>query len=401
MRARALGVLVSGALVVAAVPVIGNATAEALQAPVSFTATAQSTYQTDGIAWAVASAQGKVFVGGRFSNVRPPGVVAGTGDPGEIARSNFVVLDAATGEPDSTCQPAALLAGDPSTASVRSLTVSPDGKTLYVGGFFSTFGGSNRGSLAALDIASCTVVSGFNPAPTGMVRAIAATASTVYYGGDFTSVNTGGVITARLHAAAAGAVGQGNVGALLPWAPATESNATAGTNPPTYVNSPSVQALNVKPGGGEVVLGGDFERVNGVASHGIASVSDSGAGANVWVNNSIVPTTSAVKSIAVDATGFYTGNEGTGSLQFDVLADRIRTEYDLPIAFQPTTLFTARWLEADDDRELKRFLDSQEAAVADDVHGLPVFLAANAYRLKVAQEDWPKIRFLKTREQVV
>jgi peptide chain release factor 3 len=90
-----------------------------------------------------------------------------------------------------------------------------------------------------------------------------------------------------------------------------------------------------------------------------------------------------------------------GSLQFDVLADRIRTEYDLPIAFQPTTLFTARWLEADDDRELKRFLDSQEAAVADDVHGLPVFLAANAYRLKVAQEDWPKIRFLKTREQVV
>ena len=33
--------------------------------------------------------------------------------------------------------------------------------------------------------------------------------------------------------------------------------------------------------------------------------------------------------------------------------------------------------------------------------GLPVFLAANAYRLKVAQEDWPKIRFLKTREQVV
>jgi peptide chain release factor 3 len=82
-----------------------------------------------------------------------------------------------------------------------------------------------------------------------------------------------------------------------------------------------------------------------------------------------------------------------GSLQFDVLADRIRSEYDLPIAFQPTSL--------DEDRELKKFLDSQEPAVADDVHGLPVFLAANPYRLKVAQEDWPKIRFLKTREQVV
>ncbi len=38
-----------------------------------------------------------------------------------------------------------------------------------------------------------------------------------------------------------------------------------------------------------------------------------------------------------------------GSLQFDVLADRIRTEYELPVAFQPTSLFTARWLEADED----------------------------------------------------
>ncbi|MBZ0101819.1 MAG: peptide chain release factor 3, partial [Thermoanaerobaculia bacterium] len=41
-----------------------------------------------------------------------------------------------------------------------------------------------------------------------------------------------------------------------------------------------------------------------------------------------------------------------GPLQFDVLADRIRTEYDLPVSFQSTTLHTARWIEADDRREL-------------------------------------------------
>jgi peptide chain release factor 3 len=90
-----------------------------------------------------------------------------------------------------------------------------------------------------------------------------------------------------------------------------------------------------------------------------------------------------------------------GPLQFDVLADRIRSEYDLPVAFQPTSLFTARWLESDDRKELERFLDEHESALADDIHGLPVFLAANAYRMKVAEEDWPKIRFLKTREQVL
>ncbi len=87
-----------------------------------------------------------------------------------------------------------------------------------------------------------------------------------------------------------------------------------------------------------------------------------------------------------------------GPLQFDVLADRIRTEYDLPVDFQPTSLHTARWVEAEDARELKRFLDAHQGAVADDWSGAPVFLAANPYRLKVAEEDWKQIRFAKTRE---
>ncbi len=87
-----------------------------------------------------------------------------------------------------------------------------------------------------------------------------------------------------------------------------------------------------------------------------------------------------------------------GPLQFDVLADRIRTEYDLPVSFQSTTLHTARWIEADDRRELDRFLDAHQGALADDWSGAPVFLAANPYRLKVAEEDWPQIRLRKTRE---
>src|SRR5690606_18216287 len=37
-----------------------------------------------------------------------------------------------------------------------------------------------------------------------------------------------------------------------------------------------------------------------------------------------------------------------GPLQFDVLADRIRTEYDIPVHFEPAALLTARWVEAED-----------------------------------------------------
>lgn len=90
-----------------------------------------------------------------------------------------------------------------------------------------------------------------------------------------------------------------------------------------------------------------------------------------------------------------------GSLQFDVLADRIRTEYNVPVRFEPSGLYTARWVAADDPRVLKDYADKNSATIADDHDGSLVFLARNAWALGKAEEDWPDIRFLKTREQVV
>jgi peptide chain release factor 3 len=89
-----------------------------------------------------------------------------------------------------------------------------------------------------------------------------------------------------------------------------------------------------------------------------------------------------------------------GVLQFEVLADRIRTEYDIPVHFEPTSLLTARWIEADDDAVLKKFIKSNETAIADDHKGDPVFLARNAWHLDRAGEDFPDVRFVKTKEQV-
>jgi peptide chain release factor 3 len=85
-----------------------------------------------------------------------------------------------------------------------------------------------------------------------------------------------------------------------------------------------------------------------------------------------------------------------GSLQFDVMADRIRTEYDVPVQFSPVELHTARWLEADDPRMLKKFIDKNTVAIADDHDGAPVFLARSAWHLNHTAEEWPDIRFLKT-----
>jgi len=87
-----------------------------------------------------------------------------------------------------------------------------------------------------------------------------------------------------------------------------------------------------------------------------------------------------------------------GALQFDVLADRIQTEYDIPVAFESAGLFTARWLEADDAKALEAFTRKNESYMADDHRDQPVFLARNAWHLETTAKEAPEIRFLKTKE---
>jgi peptide chain release factor 3 len=86
-----------------------------------------------------------------------------------------------------------------------------------------------------------------------------------------------------------------------------------------------------------------------------------------------------------------------GSLQFDVLADRIKNEYDLPVKFESSSLHTARWVYCDDARMLKKFTDSNQGALAYDHDGDPVFLARNAWHLDDAQDKHKEITFASTK----
>lgn len=89
-----------------------------------------------------------------------------------------------------------------------------------------------------------------------------------------------------------------------------------------------------------------------------------------------------------------------GPLQFEVMADRIRTEFDVQVHFEPTSLYTARWVEADDHLLMKKFIDANKTAIAGDHDGAPVYLARNAWHLDRGAEDWPDIRFLKTKDHI-
>ncbi|MBP2290612.1 peptide chain release factor 3 [Azospirillum rugosum] len=88
-----------------------------------------------------------------------------------------------------------------------------------------------------------------------------------------------------------------------------------------------------------------------------------------------------------------------GQLQFEVLAARIEAEYGISARFEGAGVDAARWIETEDDDQLKKFLDLNRSAAAEDHDGALVFLARNAWHLNRTQEDFPNLRFLKTREQ--
>ncbi len=87
-----------------------------------------------------------------------------------------------------------------------------------------------------------------------------------------------------------------------------------------------------------------------------------------------------------------------GALQLDVLAARIKSEYDLAVRFEPAPYETARWVEGE-AAEVKRFIEANRAVLAEDHDHAPVFLARNAWELTTTTREWPALRFTRTREQ--
>jgi peptide chain release factor 3 len=88
-----------------------------------------------------------------------------------------------------------------------------------------------------------------------------------------------------------------------------------------------------------------------------------------------------------------------GQLQFEVIANRIESEYNLKAGFEDAPYDTARWIGADDPLLVKKFIEANGSAMAEDRDGAPVFLARNAWTLGRAQQDFPQLRFSATREQ--
>lgn len=88
-----------------------------------------------------------------------------------------------------------------------------------------------------------------------------------------------------------------------------------------------------------------------------------------------------------------------GSLQIDVMAERIKTEYGLDVTFEAGMYSIARWLGADDPALIEDFVAKNQGAMAEDLDGAPVLLAKSAWDISYAEGKNPGLRFLKIKQR--
>jgi peptide chain release factor 3 len=87
-----------------------------------------------------------------------------------------------------------------------------------------------------------------------------------------------------------------------------------------------------------------------------------------------------------------------GQLQFEVVAHRLEHEYGCRARISPSRFQIARWVTADDPKELQRFIDANAHRVAYDAVDAPTLLVEYAPELRAIEGNWPKIRFHTMRE---
>ena len=87
-----------------------------------------------------------------------------------------------------------------------------------------------------------------------------------------------------------------------------------------------------------------------------------------------------------------------GVLQFDVVAYRLKDEYNVDAIFEPVNVATARWVECGDGKKLEEFRKKAHDNLAIDGAGNLTYLAPTRVNLDLTMERWPDLQFRATRE---
>ncbi|MGN6377923.1 MAG: hypothetical protein ACTHNU_03130 [Gaiellales bacterium] len=245
-----------------------------------------TTWQANGTVTTTVISGNTIYLGGKFTAMLP----SGSTGTGAVTRSHAAAIDLTTGQ---------LLPWDPNVNNtVYAIAVS--GSTVYLGGTFTHVGAAGRKNLAAVDAVSGTVIGGFHPpALNGGVMAIAPSPTGLYVGGAFTTVGA----ASRPYVAEF----DPGSGAFMPgWVPVVDDQ---------------VRAIALSLDGSRVILGGDFNNLNGASSIAIGAVDPTSGGSLPWAWHGPLSffRPFQVVALTVDSAGVYAAGTGNGGsfMRFD------------------------------------------------------------------------------------
>ncbi|MBY8916618.1 peptide chain release factor 3 [Nitratireductor sp. L1-7-SE] len=87
-----------------------------------------------------------------------------------------------------------------------------------------------------------------------------------------------------------------------------------------------------------------------------------------------------------------------GALQLDVLKERLKIEYSLPVDFEMARFSVCRWISSDEPGEVDRFIASHRGDIARDLDDDPVFLAPHEFGLNYEADRWKAVRFATVKD---
>ncbi|AWD32158.1 Peptide chain release factor 3 [Candidatus Kinetoplastibacterium sorsogonicusi] len=87
-----------------------------------------------------------------------------------------------------------------------------------------------------------------------------------------------------------------------------------------------------------------------------------------------------------------------GNLQFEVIAHRLKLEYNAEVIFKPTKYIISRWIMSNNKKAMEKFIKLNSQNIALDVSEAIVYIASSKSQLKVAQELNPDIKFYTMKE---
>jgi len=87
-----------------------------------------------------------------------------------------------------------------------------------------------------------------------------------------------------------------------------------------------------------------------------------------------------------------------GVLQFDVVAFRLKQEYNVECTFENVNVVTARWVTSNDEKKLLEFSNKAADNLSIDSGGSLAYIAPSRVNLDLIIERWPEIEFHSTRE---